>query len=317
METIATLNVTEIEPRFRHPMIFEQFDALEAGEGFVISIDHDPKPLYYQLIAERGNIFSWDYLESGPDNWQVKIERKTTEEQEATIGEIVAKDYRKAQVFKKFGIDFCCGGKKKVSEVCSKKGIDINDVKRELAVMDQAQGTPSQNYQGWELDFMCDYIVSTHHKYVKDTIPFLLEMSAKVARVHGDAHPEVIVAAEAFAGVAADLSLHLQKEEQILFPYIKQLVAARRANTALPAAAFGQVANPIQVMEAEHEHAGEDLSEIRAVTNDFAVPEDACTSYRILFKMFQEFETDLHQHVHLENNILFPKAIELEKTWNN
>jgi len=317
METIATLNVTEIEPRFRHPMIFEQFDALEAGEGFVISIDHDPKPLYYQLIAERGNIFSWDYLESGPENWQVKIERKTSEEQEATIGEIVAKDYRKAQVFKKFGIDFCCGGKKKVSEVCSKKGIDINDVKRELAVMDEAQGTPSQNYQSWELDFMCDYIVSTHHKYVKDTIPFLLEMSAKVARVHGDAHPEVIVAAEAFAGVAADLSHHLQKEEQILFPYIKQLVNARKANTALPAAAFGQVANPIQVMEAEHEHAGEDLSEIRAVTNDFAVPEDACTSYRILFKMFQEFEADLHQHVHLENNILFPKAIELEKTWNN
>lgn len=317
METIATLNVTEIEPRFRHPMIFEQFDALEAGEGFVISIDHDPKPLYYQLIAERGNIFTWEYLESGPENWQVKIERKTPEEEEATIGEIVAKDYRKAQVFKKFGIDFCCGGKKKVSEVCSKKGLDVSEVQRELAAMDNGSETPSQNYQSWELDFMCDYIVSTHHKYVKDTIPFLSELSAKVARVHGDAHPEVIAAAEAFAGVAADLSMHLQKEENILFPYIKQLVAARRADAALPQAHFGEVANPIQVMEAEHEHAGEDLSEIRAVTNNFAVPEDACTSYRILYKMFQEFENDLHQHVHLENNILFPKAIELEKTWKN
>lgn len=317
METIATLNVTEIEPRFRHPMIFEQFDALEAGDGFIISIDHDPKPLYYQLIAERGNIFSWEYLESGPEKWQVKIERKTPEEQEATIGEIVAKDYRKAQVFKKFGIDFCCGGKKTVAEVCNKKGIDISEVKQQLASMDGEQGNPSQNYQNWELDFLCDYIVSTHHKYVKDTLPFLSEISAKVARVHGDSHPEVVVAANLFAGIAADLSAHLQKEEKILFPYIKQLVSSKRENAALPPAAFGEISNPIQMMESEHEHAGEDLSEIRAVTNDFAVPDDACTSYRILYKMFQEFENDLHQHIHLENNILFPGAIELEKTWNN
>jgi len=317
METITTLNVTEIEPRFRHPIIFEQFDALEAGEGFVISIDHDPKPLYYQLIAERGNIFSWEYLAGGPDNWRVKIERTAPHEQEATIGEIVAKDYRKAQVFKKFGIDFCCGGKKTVTEVCDKKGIDISEVKQQLASMEADQGNPSQNYQNWELDFLCDYIVSTHHKYVKDTLPFLSEISAKVARVHGDSHPEVVVAANAFAGVAADLSAHLLKEEKVLFPYIKQLVAAKRENAALPQAPFGQVSNPIQMMEAEHEHAGEDMSEIRTVTNDFAVPDDACTSYRILFKMFQEFESDLHQHIHLENNILFPKAIDLERTWND
>lgn len=315
METITTLNVTEIEPRFRHPLIFEQFDALEAGDAFIISIDHDPKPLYYQLIAERGDIFSWEYLESGPENWQVKIERKTPEIQEATIGEIVANDYRKAQVFKKFGIDFCCGGKKTVSEVCNKKGIDIAEVQQQLASMDAEQGNPSQNYQTWELDFLSDYIVSTHHKYVKDTLPFLSEISAKVARVHGGSHPEVVAAANLFAGVAADLSAHLQKEEKILFPYIKQLVASKRENAALPPAPFGEVSNPIHMMESEHEHAGEDLSEIRAVTNNFAVPDDACTSYRILYKMFQEFENDLHQHIHLENNILFPGAIALEKTW--
>ncbi|WP_407430749.1 iron-sulfur cluster repair di-iron protein [Arcticibacter sp.] len=317
MKTITTLNVTEIEPRFRHPIIFEQFDSLEAGEGFIISIDHDPKPLYYQLIAERGNIFKWEYLASGPDNWQVKIERTAPEEQEVTIGEIVAKDYRKAQVFKKFGIDFCCGGKKTVSEVCNKKGIDIAEVKQQLAATDGDQGNPSQNYQSWELDFLSDFIVSTHHKYVKETLPFLSEISAKVARVHGESHPEVVAAAHAFAGVAADLSAHLLKEEKVLFPYIKQLVTAKREGAALPQAPFGEVSHPIQMMEAEHEHAGEDMSEIRTVTNGFSIPHDACTSYRILYKMFQEFESDLHQHIHLENNILFPKAIELERTWND
>ncbi|EOR96453.1 Nitric oxide-dependent regulator DnrN or NorA [Arcticibacter svalbardensis MN12-7] len=313
MEIVEILNVTEIEPRFRHPLIFDQFDALALGESFIIQIDHDPKPLYYQLIAERGKIFTWEYLMSGPELYQVKISKNDSEQKEETIGEIVAKDYRKAQVFKKLGIDFCCGGKKTVSQVCDKKGLDKDDVKEELAKLDGQQGNPSQDYQKWDLDFLSDYIINTHHKYVKDTIPFLSEIAQKVASVHGANHPEVIRIAEVFAAVASDLSLHLQKEEKILFPYVKSLVLAEKQGTALPESSFGEVGNPIEVMEAEHEHVGEDLGEINELTNNYTVPQDACTSYRILYRTLEEFENDLHQHVHLENNILFPKAIELEK----
>lgn len=309
----SILDVTILEPRLKHPTIFEKFDSLNPGEDFIIHNDHDPKPLYYQLLAERGQTFVWEYVENGPEWWKVRIGKLAEGEKETTIGELVAKDYRKAQVFKKFGIDFCCGGKKTLSEVCNKKGIDIHRVEDELKNVDQQSLRTGDNYQNWELDFMCDYIINTHHNYVRESIPFLSEISQKVARVHGEHHPELVKVAEVFAGIAADLSMHLMKEENILFPYIKEMVLAKKTGMPLPQAQFGQVANPITVMEQEHEGAGEDLSEIRELTNNYDVPADACTSYRILFKKLEEFEDDLHQHVHMENNILFPKAIELEK----
>lgn len=313
MENTEILNVTLIEPRFKHPAIFEKFDSLVGGQQFTILNDHDPKPLYYQLLGERGNIFTWEYLENGPEWWKVRISKKAEDAQEETIGEMVAKDYRKAQVFKKFGIDFCCGGKKALSEVCDKKGLDIHKVQAELSAVDEITVGSSVDFQAWDLDFLSDYIINTHHRYVKENIPFLSEISQKVARVHGDHHPELVRIAEVFSGIAADLSQHLVKEESVLFPYIKELVSAQKNGGSLPMPSFGNVTNPIKVMEMEHEGAGEDLSEIRLLSSDYLVPEDACTSYRILFKKLEEFENDLHQHVHLENNILFPKAIELER----
>jgi len=317
METPEILNVTLLEPRLKHPTIFEKFDSLNQGQAFIIHNDHDPKPLYYQLLAERGQTFTWEYLENGPEWWKVRIAKRAEGENEATIGELVAKDYRKAQVFKKLGIDFCCGGKKTLTEACTKKGIDIHKVEAELAAIDGQPTVTSQNFQQWEPDFLSDYIINTHHRYVKESIPFLSEIAQKVARVHGEGHPELVKVAEVFDRVARDLSLHLIKEENILFPYIKEMVNAGKIGAPLPLSHFGQVNKPIQVMEMEHEGAGEDLSEIRELTNNYQLPEDACTSYRILFRKLEEFENDLHQHVHLENNILFPKAITLEKELNS
>jgi regulator of cell morphogenesis and NO signaling len=311
---METLDVTVIEPRLKHPTIFQKFDSLEVGEAFVIHNDHDPKPLYYQLLAERGQIFTWEYLENGPEVWQVKIAKRELDGGEPTVGELVAKDFRKAQVFKKLGIDFCCGGKKTLSEVCRTKGLEVADVEAELLAAEQ-QGNNSQiDYQRWELDFLVDYIINYHHNYVRESIPFLTEVSQKVANVHGHLHPELIQVATVFAAIAQDLSLHLVKEENILFPYIKEMLAAKSAGQPLPASFFGDVANPIHVMETEHEGAGEDLSEIRKLTNNFQLPADACTSYTILFKKLEEFESDLLQHVHLENNILFPKALDLQQS---
>lgn len=314
METSNILDVTVIEPKFKHPTIFQKFDSLLPGESFILFNDHDPKPLYYQLLAERGQTFTWEYLESGPQVWRVQIgKRGENAAQEETIGEMVTRDYRKAQVFKKLGIDFCCGGKKTLAEVSQKKGISLDKIKEELAAVENTGRQDGLPFDRWELDFLADYIINTHHEYVRESIPFLSELAAKVARVHGGRHPELVEVANVFMRIAQDLSLHMMKEEKILFPFVKELVSVKKSGGKLEEKPLGTVSNPIQVMEMEHEQAGEDLEEIRRLTSNYALPADACNSYTILFKKLEEFENDLHKHVHLENNILFPKAIKLEK----
>lgn len=313
METLEILNVTLIEPKFKHPKIFEKFDSLSSGEGFIIDNDHDPKPLYYQLIGERGNVFTWEYFENGPDRWKVKITKLGDQRASDTIGEMVVKDYRKAQVFKKLGIDFCCGGKKTVEEVCRTKGLDVERVKAELNAVSGEAEQNENNFDNWNLDFLADYIVNTHHDYVRTNVPFITELASKVASVHGKQHPELVKVADIFNRLGKDLRLHLVKEETIVFPFIKGLLLNEKTGKNSPAKAFDSIQTPTQMMELEHEQAGDDLAEIRNLTRDYTLPEDACTSYTVLFKKLQQFENDLFNHVHLENNILFPKAIALEK----
>ncbi|MCK6692755.1 MAG: iron-sulfur cluster repair di-iron protein [Thermoanaerobaculia bacterium] len=309
---MAFIDVTKIEPRLKHPTIFEQFDALKGGDTLVIHNDHDPKPLYYQMVAERGQVFDWEYLQEGPETWEVRITRLRSGEQPATIGELVAADYRKAEVFRKFGLDFCCGGKKSVEQACREKGLDVHALKKELADLDNQGGEKGQDFDQWALDTLADYIVDTHHRYVNESTPILYELTQKVARVHGDRHPELIDIADHFDAVAQELRMHMHKEERILFPYIKAMAEAEREGRPLPRAPFGPVQNPIRMMEAEHESAGGDMAAIQTLSGNYTPPADACTSYRVLFAKLQEFEQDLHQHIHLENNILFPKAVALE-----
>jgi len=230
-----------------------------------------------------------------------------------TIGEMVVADYRKAEVFRKYGIDYCCGGKKPLEEACTKKGLDSQALQKELDVLDLLPSKPQQDYENWSLDDLADYIVEHHHRYVADSVPILYELTNKVARVHGERHPELVKIAQHFDAVAQELQMHMLKEERVLFPYIQQMAIARREGKPIPAPVFGSVANPIQKMEAEHESAGGNLEQIRLLSSDFTPPIDACTSYRVLYAKLNEFEQDLHQHVHLENNLLFPKAIAMEK----
>ncbi|NOX86229.1 MAG: iron-sulfur cluster repair di-iron protein [Chlorobi bacterium] len=310
---METLDVTQIEPRLKHPTIFQKFDALSGGEAFVIHNDHDPKPLYYQMIAERGQTFDWEYLKEGPEIWEVKISKLKGKEKPLTIGELVAEDFRKAEVFGKFGLDFCCGGAKSLKEVCEEKGIDEKEVETALAEIESQPKNRQQDFNSWELDFLIDYILNIHHKYVKESVNMLSEFSSKVADVHGENHPEVIRIAGLFETIARELEPHMQKEEIILFPYIKKLVAARRENTAMEPSPFGSVEAPVGMMEAEHVAVGRSMDEINRLSNGFTPPEDACPTYRTLYSKLDEFEQDLHRHIHLENNILFPKAIQLEK----
>lgn len=317
MEFIDILDVSIIEPRFKHPKIFEKFDSLSSDEAFIIHNDHDPKPLYYQLLAERGKIFNWEYLKEGPETWKIKITKIQESQGKETIGEMVAKDYRKAQVFKSLGIDFCCGGKKTLDEVCQRKGLNIKHVNEKLLSMNLQEQNPSLNFDKWELDFLADYIIVTHHQYIKESLPFIIELANKVARVHGERHHELMEVASLFNTIGKNLSLHLMKEENAVFPFIKELVEAKKSGGRASAFSLNDMNIPAQILEMEHEQISEDMGIIRTLTNQFNLPSDACTSYTILYKFLEEFESDLFTHVHLENNLLFPKAIQLEKDLRN
>lgn len=320
MQTTASqniLNVTLLEPRQKHPTIFTRFDELAEGETLTIHNDHDPKPLYYQLLGERGNIFNWEYEEQGPEWWVINITKRVTGENEETMGEIATKDLRKAQVFKKYGLDFCCRGNRTVKEACEEKGLDVTKVEQELQQPDKMPTSRPIPYTDWSLDFLAEYIVNTHHSYVLKALPDLLTYAEKVKNVHGLQHPELERINQLVKEVNAELTTHMVKEEKVLFPYIKELVAAKNISDPLQAAHFNSVQNPINIMEMEHELVGRNMEEIRTLSQNYLLPADGCASYSLLYKMLEEFEEDLHLHIHLENNILFPKALEMEKQLNN
>lgn len=310
---METLDVTTLAPVQKHPAIFAYFDALPQGEAFEILNDHDPRPLYYQMLAERGNVFGWKYLEEGPECWRVLITKKDSGATGETIGQMAARDLRKAEVFKKFGIDFCCGGKKTLPEVCREKGLDITRVEQALNETDDIPAGRSLPYGDWSPDFLAEYIVQTHHTYVQSALPQLVELADKVAQVHGDRHPELYEVQKITAEVSAELKSHMLKEERVLFPYIKAIVMAKNAGEPAQQAHFGTVQHPINMMEMEHEFAGTAMATLRSITNGYALPHDACATWGLLFRLLDAFEQDLHLHVHLENNILFPKALALEK----
>ncbi len=308
---VFVLNVTLIEPRLKHPTIFKHFDALKEGEAFQILNDHDPKPLYYQLLGERGNIFTWSYLEKGPDWWKVQIKKNDLAIGE-TIGEIAAKDIRKAEVFKKYGIDFCCGGKKSLKQVCEEKGLDVEVVEAELENPVQ-RVSAGNDYNRWEPDFLADYIYSQHHRYYYDELPVLKGLITKVTQHHGDNHPELKYIYSLFGQLVQELDTHFLREEKVVFPFIKALVQAKRSGN--PDALNKQPAldDPIRIMEVDHEAAGGILADMQKLSNNYTPPADACNSYQFLYKKLKDLDEDLHQHIHLENNILFPKALRLEK----
>lgn len=230
-----------------------------------------------------------------------------------TIGELVANDWRKAEVFEKYRIDFCCGGKRTVEEACMKKGIDLSLVEADLQRVQQREIEGTENFKDQELDSLIDFIIKKHHKYVAEAVPFLDEISLKVARVHGDSHPELIEINNYTQQVTEELSMHMRKEEMILFPYVKRLVEAERAEQTVAPPPFITISNPINMMEAEHISAGGAMEAIEELSNNYSPPPDACTSYRVLFAKLREFQQDLHQHIHLENNIVFPRALILEE----
>lgn len=230
-----------------------------------------------------------------------------------TIGEYVAEDFRTAAVFKKNKIDFCCRGNRSLEEVCEKEGIDYELISKELEASTQSNTNNSIDFNTWPLDLLADYIEKTHHRYVEEKSVILQQFLTKLVKVHGGNHPELFEIHQIFNSVAQGLAAHMKKEELILFPFIRKMVKAQMSNEKLPQAHFGSVENPIDMMEHEHTEEGDKLRRLAELANEYQPPADACNTYRVTFAMLDEFEQDLHKHIHLENNILFPKSIELEK----
>ena len=231
----------------------------------------------------------------------------------ATVGEIVATDFRTAAVFEGFGIDFCCGGKRSLADACEHASVDPAAVVEALRAMTASGSSAGEDATGWLIARLIDHIVDTHHAYVRGALPRIAQHLDKLVSAHGERHPELARVAAAFAGVSDELTQHMMKEERILFPYVRDLAEQESRPCGGTMSPFGSVENPIRMMEREHRDTADGLAGIRDLTRDYTTPEDGCRTYDVTMQELAEFERDLHRHVHLENNVLFPRAIEIER----
>jgi len=229
-----------------------------------------------------------------------------------TLSEIVRDNFHTASIFEKYNLDFCCNGKRTLAEACKGKGINPKGIINEIENINSASAKAEIKPDEWNLNFLIEYIINNHHSYVNRMLPVISAHTHKVATMHGENHPETKRIAEIFFAINNEMKHHMMKEEKILFPHINMLVKAGNNGGSSGKPYFGTIKNPISMMEAEHQSAGDGMFEIKKLTNNYVPPVDACETYKITIKELKEFEEDLHKHVHLENNILFPKAIELE-----
>lgn len=228
-----------------------------------------------------------------------------------TIGEIVAADFRTAKVFENYGVDFCCGGTVALGTICTEKALDLATITAELEAVKDKSAKRSQNYSAWALPFLADYIVTTHHSYLNENDEQIAAYARKIADVHGENHHELLLIAKIFDKIAADMLIHLKKEEEVLFPAIKRADAARIVGATPDAKDRETIQASLQMLHREHVEIGTAVHLINSLSKEYLMPDGACNTFVIMYQKLKEFEDNLHMHVHLENNILFPRALEL------
>ncbi len=225
---------------------------------------------------------------------------------EKTLATIVIENHQAASIFEKYSLDFCCKGKRTLNDACKEKDIDTIVIAKELETALSTEVIKHTPFAEMTEDELIGYILIHHHFYVKQSMPIILQHLEKVAIKHGPNFPYMIEVYQLFSEINDEMTSHMQKEENILFPRIKQVVLANKNGVELPEANFIQ--GPITVMEHEHDNAGDIMSKIRTLTNNYMAPVGACTTFSVVIAELQAFEEDLHKHVHLENHVLFPKA---------
>ena len=285
-----------LPPQVKHPTIIETVKQLTPGEDLILINDHDPKPLYYQLQNIIGDTFNWDYVIEGIDNvWKIKIKKKL--QYKKTIGEMATEYPSATAVFQKYKIDFCCNGKRYLIDVCEEQGLDYKDLLAEIKEATLLKEQPLR-FNDWTASAICDFIVNNHHNYIRKKAPQIQELSEKVYNVHGDSHKELQEVNEVLNDLIEELNSHMIKEENEYFPAVKKY----EVDNVYPEKDVLE-----EILLDEHQDAGTALEKIRSLCNDYIAPQSACASFELLYSMLKEFEEDLHQHIHLENNILFPR----------
>ncbi len=232
---------------------------------------------------------------------------------ERRLADIVQDDARAAGVLESHGLDFCCAGKRTLDEACRERGISTGNVSADLAALGDPADHDRLPPDLADLDRLTRHIVDTHHRYVRDSIPIVSKWLDRLVERHGGRHPELAEARSLFLTLAADMTSHMAKEETLLFPAIDELAREQRVGGHLPAGPFATILHPVRVMEDDHQQAGELLARLREVTHGYQPPADGCATYRSCYAELERFEHDLHRHVHLENHVLFPKALEIEQ----
>lgn len=229
-----------------------------------------------------------------------------TFDREQTIRDTVVEDFRTAAVFQKYGLDFCCGGGVSIEAACRKKGIDVDVLAADLARSGEFGGVDLPRFSSWSPDFLADYIEKNHHAWVRSAIPVLKQHAAKVAKVHGGFRETLVEIDQKVQSMADELMVHMEREEKELFPLIRSYALG---NPETRSEDLLKIVSIIEEMESDHDDAGDVLREIRELADDFVPPPEACMTYKVLFSELEEFERDLHTHVHLENNLLFPRFV--------
>ena len=230
-----------------------------------------------------------------------------------TVREVALQVPEATRLFEKLNIDYCCGGNRALADACASAGVETAEVLRMLDdVAQPASDNKAANFQALPLPELITHILDNHHVFTKQEMTRLEQLFRKVIAAHGANHPELKTAGASFAQLCEELTPHMFKEERVLFPYIMTLARAAATNGSVPFSPFGTVVNPVRMMMTEHDTAGDILRELRRMTSNYTLPADACISYQTLYQALEAFEKDLHQHIHLENNILFPRAIEME-----
>lgn len=223
------------------------------------------------------------------------------------VGDIVTDDFRAAEVFKRVGIDFCCGGNQPLEQAAKDKKLIISEIEYELNHLDEIVSNKQPNFKDWNADFLCDYIVNEYHYKVYKVLPQLMEYLNKIVQVHGTNHPELKEISDLFSLINTELPVHQRQEENVFFPAIKEALNTNSLQ------AKEIISSQIALMMDEHELIGGTMDKINELSKHYSVPDDACNTYRVTYKLLEEFEDDLHTHVHLENNILYPKALNLRE----
>ncbi len=233
---------------------------------------------------------------------------------QTTVRDIALEQPAAIRIFEKFGIDYCCGGRKPLTQACEERSLNVEAVLAAIADAEEVHQPASRDCAAAPLEALCGHIVETHHAYIRSELPRLRQLAQKAVSRHGESHPELGQIQHLVESAGEDLLQHLSKEEMILFPYITNLERNLASCGPRALGCFGSVRNPIRMMMAEHDAAGQALAQIRELSQDFTPPESACPTYRGFYAALADFARDLHCHVHLENNVLFPRAIELDET---